>query len=299
MGLRDFFSRIINKIKGNEIKQLPPPQTVEESNFVPIVEKNAYVNAYTKSMNVSKSTFKINDDGTRLQFTDSKTNKNIEVQRMVKIKENLEIGENQVDLYKAVFAIKENQDRKLKKVYFALPEGKNLLDLYQGSTKKASLKNKFKIMFAESNVFAKKLFLGAIIEDEFYNDYRIAKSAKLEEYVTEIDKKKQVIKANKAKSKEQVRKTLNNAKGMNTAISKAKSKKIENIASEVKNEKVEAKSTTAKKISKQENEKNKIKEASKKDTAKNQVKEIIDTSKKTKEAIEGLNRARKLNKQTN
>lgn len=222
MGLRDFFSRIVNKIKGNEIKQLPPPQTAQESNFIPVVEKNAYVDAYTKSINVASSTFKINEDGTRLQFTDSKTGKDIDIQRITKVKEDLNIGETKIDLYKSVLAVKENDERKSKKVYFALPYGKNLIDLYTGSTKKASLKNKLKKMFSENVITSKKLFLGIIIEDEIYKDYTIAKSAQIEEYVIELDKKRQIVKTNKAKSKEQVKKTLNNVKGKNETISKAK-----------------------------------------------------------------------------
>lgn len=222
MGLRDFFSRIVSKFKGNEIKQLPPPQTAQESNFIPVVEKNAYVNAYTKSMNAAKSEFKINEDGTRLQFVDGKTGKNIDIQRIAKVKEALKVGENKIDLYKAVLIAKEKEEKKCKKVYFALPYNKNLIDLYSGSTKKASLKNKLKMMFSSNVITNNKLFLGVILEDEIYKDYTIAKSAKIEEYVVELDKKRQIVKTNKAKSKEQVKKTLNNVKGKNETISKAK-----------------------------------------------------------------------------
>ena len=173
MGLRDFFYNIINKFKKNELKQLPAPQTIINNNdevYEPEVEKNAYVNAYTNKINTKKSELKINEDGTRIKFIDSKTNKQIEVQRITKIKEKLEFNETNIDLYKAIYAIGSKEDRKLKKVYFALPTEKGILDLYKGSSKKASLKKKLKLMFSPSNLENKKVFLGVIIEDEIYND---------------------------------------------------------------------------------------------------------------------------------
>lgn len=73
MGLKDFFKYIINKITGKEIKRLPPPKVVmQEESFAPEVEKNAYVEAYTKRINNEKSEFKINEDGTRIKFIDQK-----------------------------------------------------------------------------------------------------------------------------------------------------------------------------------------------------------------------------------
>ena len=107
--------------------------------------RNAYVNAYTNKINTKKSELKINEDGTRIKFIDSKTNKQIEVQRITKIKEKLEFNATNIDLYKAIYSIGSKEDRKLKKVYFALPTGKGILDLYKGSSKKASLKKKLKL----------------------------------------------------------------------------------------------------------------------------------------------------------
>ena len=117
MGLRDFFYNIINKFKKNELKQLPAPQTIINNNdevYEPEVEKNAYVNAYTNKINTKKSELKINEDGTRIKFIDSKTNKQIEVQRITKIKEKLEFNATNIDLYKAIYSIGSKEDRKLK-----------------------------------------------------------------------------------------------------------------------------------------------------------------------------------------
>lgn len=263
MGLRDFFNNIINKIRGKEIKQLPPPRVVQESSYIPEVEKNAYVEAYTRKINNQKSELKINEDGTRIKFLDQKTNKLVEVQRMIKIKTGFEFNEKQFDLYKAIFACGNKEDRKLKKVYFALPSGKGILDLYKGSSKKASLKNKLKTMFSPSILENKKCFLGIIVEDEIYKDYSIVKSSKLEEYVTELEKKRQMIKMNKKKSKEQVKQTIGKKDKMQlskTTSQKAKSK-IENSV-----------------------------------TRKNKV-QNEEKTRKTKDIIKSLNTARALNEQ--
>lgn len=273
MGLRDFFYNIINKFKKNELKQLPAPQTIINNNdevYEPEVEKNAYVNAYTNKINTKKSELKINEDGTRIKFIDSKTNKQIEVQRITKIKEKLEFNETNIDLYKAIYAIGSKEDRKLKKVYFALPTEKGILDLYKGSSKKASLKKKLKLMFSPSNLENKKVFLGVIIEDEIYNDYSLVKSNKLQEYVIELEKKRQMIKMNKEKSKEQVKKTI--GKKDKVQIAKAKNKK-----DKLKIEKLETK--------------NNIKEIKKKKIQKE------ESGIKTKDIIKNLNTIRTLNEQ--
>lgn len=228
MGLRDFFYSIINKIRGKEIKQLPPPRVVQESSYIPEVEKNAYVEAYTRKINNQKSELKINEDGTRIKFLDQKTNKLVEVQRMTKIKTGFDFSEKQFDLYKAIYAYGSKEDRKLKKVYFALPSGKGILDLYKGSSKKASLKNKLKTMFSPSILENKKCFLGIIVEDEIYKDYSIVKSSKLEEYVTELEKKRQMIKMNKQKSKEQVKQTIGKKDKTKIETSEKRKNKVQN-----------------------------------------------------------------------
>lgn len=263
MGLRDFFKHIINKIRGKEIKQLPPPRVVQESSYIPEVEENAYVEAYTRKINDQKSELKINEDGTRIKFLDQKTNKLVEVQRMTKIKTGFEFNEKQFDLYKAIYACGNKEDRKLKKVYFALPSGKGILDLYKGSSKKASLKNKLKTMFSPSILENKKCFLGIIVEDEIYKDYSIVKSSKLEEYVTELEKKRQMIKMNKKKSKEQVKQTIGKKDKMQ--LSKATSKKDKT------------------KIETFEKRKNNVRNEEK--------------TRKTKDIIKSLNKARALNEQ--
>lgn len=208
MGLKDFFYNIINKITGKEIKRLPPPVMVQEEAFVPQVEKNAYVEAYTKRINNEKTEFKINEDGTRIKFIDEKTKKLIEIQRITKIKTEFEYNEKSIDLYKAIYSFGNKEDRKIKKIYFALPKEKGILDLYKGWAKKASLKKKLRIMFSPKILQTKKIFLGIIIEDEIYNDYSIVQSNKLEEYVIELEKKRQMIKMNKQKSKNQVKQTI-------------------------------------------------------------------------------------------
>lgn len=228
MGLRDFFKCMINKIRGKEIKQLPPPRVVQESSYIPEVEKNAYVEAYTRKINNQKSELKINEDGTRIKFLDQKTNKLVEVQRMTKIKTGFDFSEKQFDLYKAIYAYGSKEDRKLKKVYFALPSGKGILDLYKGSSKKASLKNKLKTMFSPSILENKKCFLGIIVEDEIYKDYSIVKSSKLEEYVTELEKKRQMIKMNKQKSKEQVKQTIGKKDKTKIETSEKRKNKVQN-----------------------------------------------------------------------
>lgn len=263
MGLRDFFKNVISKIKGKEMKQLPPPRIVEESSYIPEVEKNAYVEAYTRKINNQKSELKINEDGTRIKFLDSKTNKLVEVQRMTKIKTGFDFNEKQFDLYKAIYACGNREDRKLKKVYFALPSGKGILDLYKGSSKKASLQNKLKTMFSASILENKKCFLGIILEDEIYKDYSIVKSDKLEEYVIELEKKRQMIKMNKQKSKEQVKQTI--GKKDKIQLSKATNKK----------DKL--------KMENSEKRKNKLQNEEK--------------TRKTKDIIKSLNTARALNEQ--
>lgn len=228
MGLKDFFNNIISKIIGKEIKRLPPPKKViQEENFVPEVEKNAYVEAYTKRINNEKSEFKINEDGTRIKFIDQKTNKLVEVQKIAKIKTGFEYNEKSIDLYKAIYAYGNKEDRKIKKIYFALPSEKGILDLYKGSTKKASLKKKLRIMFSPKILENKKFFLGIIVEDEIYNDYSLVQSGKLEEYVVELEKKKQMIKMNKQKSKNQVKQTIGKKDKLNMKQSKVEKNKIQ------------------------------------------------------------------------
>ena len=245
MGLRDFFSNIIDKITGRNKQMLMLPGALpyddvkKEEEVIPEVENNAYVNAYTRQMNRQKSDFKIGEDGTRIRFLDTKTGKTIEVQRMKIIKENFGYNDVGYDLYKAIYAIGGKEDRKLKKVYFALPTGKGILDLYKGSTRKASLKTKLKTLFSSSVIENKKCFLGLVVEDEIYNDYRLVKSNKLEEYVIELEKKKQMIKKNKEKSKEQVKKTISKKDVVKMAEekatkSKAKVAKVQETAKAVK-----------------------------------------------------------------
>ncbi len=264
MGLKDFFYNIINKITGKEIKRLPPPKAViQEESFVPEVEKNAYVEAYTKRINNQKSEFKINEDGTRIKFIDQKTNKLVEVQRMTKIKTGFEYNEKGIDLYKAIYAFGNKEDRKIKKIYFALPSQKGILDLYKGSTKKASLEKKLRIMFSPKILENKKVFLGIIVEDEIYNDYSIVQSGKLEEYVIELEKKRQMIKMNKQKSKDQVKQTI------------GKKDKIKMSKNEIKKEKLNAEQSKVIKSKVQNNSK----------------------TGKTKDIIRSLNTARALNEQ--
>lgn len=263
MGLRDFFNNIISKITGKEIKRLPPPKKVIQEDFVPEVEKNAYVEAYTKRINSEKSEFKINEDGTRIKFTDQKTNKPVEVQRMTKIKSGFEYNERNIDLYKAIYAFGNKEDRKIKKIYFALPSEKGILDLYKGSTKRASLKKKLRMMFSPKILESKKVFLGIIIEDEIYNDYSIVQSGKLEEYVVELEKKRQMIKMNKQKSKNQVKQTID------------KKDKIKMLKNETKRDKLNIKQSKVTK-SKVQNE---------------------SGTRKTKDIIKSLNTVRTLNEQ--
>lgn len=264
MGLKDFFNNIISKITGKEIKRLPPPKKViQEETFVPEVEKNAYVEAYTKRINNEKSEFKINEDGTRIKFIDQKTNKLVEVQRMTKIKTGFEYNEKNIDLYKGIYAFGNKEDRKIKKIYFALPAEKGILDLYKGSTKKASLKKKLRIMFSPKILENKKVFLGIIIEDEIYNDYSLVQSGKLEEYVVELEKKKQIIKMNKQKSKNQVKQTI------------GKKDKMKMLKNETQRDKLNVKQSKVTK-SKVQNE---------------------SKPRKTKDIIRNLNTARPLNEQ--
>ena len=145
-----------------------------------------------------------------------------------------------------------------------------MLDLYKGSSKKASLKKKLKLMFSPSNLENKKVFLGVIIEDEIYNDYSLVKSNKLQEYVIELEKKRQMIKMNKEKSKEQVKKTI--GKKDKVQIAKAKNKK-----DKLKIEKLETK--------------NNIKEIKKEKIQKE------ESGIKTKDIIKNLNTIRTLNEQ--
>lgn len=267
MGLRDFFSNIINKIRGREVKMLPVPKLVQENtNYEPKIEKNAYVEAYTKSINSENNDLKINEDGTKIKFCDPKTNKVIEIQKILKIKENYEFSEKQIDLYKAFYSYGNKENRDIKKVYFALPAGKGLLDLYKGSSKKASLKKKLKTMFSLNIIESKKSFLGIIIEDEFYKDYSLVKSSKLEEYVVELEKKRQMIKMNKQKSKEQVIKTI------------GKKDKLQMTRNLNKNTQDSVKKTTIRKNNMQ-------------------TEEIIGKAKKTKDVIKTLNKVRILNEQ--
>lgn len=279
MGLKDFFSNIINKITGKEIKRLPPPMQVQKNDdYVPEVEKNAYVEAYTKRINNQKSELKINEDGTRIKFIDSKTNKLVEVQRITKIKEGIEFNEKNIDLYKAIYAVGNKEDRKLKKIYFALPAGKGILELYKGATKKASLKKKLKMMLSPNILENKKAFLGVIIEDEIYKDYSLVKSNKLEEYVVELEKKRQMIKMNKQKSKEQVKQTI------------GKKDKIQNTKAINKKDKTQMAKTSKKK------ESAKI-EQSQVRKNKEQNEELINKNRKTKDIIKSLNKVRTLNEQ--
>lgn len=230
MGLRDFFSNIIDKLTGRNKQMLmlpgalPYDEEKKVEDVIPEVENNAYVDAYTRQMNKEKTDFKIGQDGTRVRFVDPKTGKIIEVQRMTKIKENFGFNDVAYDLYKAIYAIGGKEDRRLKKVYFALPAGKGLLDLYKGSTRKASLKTKLKTLFSSNVIESKKCFLGIVVEDEIYNDYRLVKSNKIEEYVIELEKKKQMIKKNKEKSKEQVKKTINKKDVVQMTSAKNKTK---------------------------------------------------------------------------
>lgn len=264
MGLKDFFKYIINKITGEEIKRLPPPKVImQEESFVPEVEKNAYVDAYTKRINNEKSELKINEDGTRIKFIDQKTNKLVEVQRIAKIKTGFECNEKSIDLYKAIYAFGNKEDRKIKKVYFALPSGKGIIDLYKGGVKKASLKKKLRIMFSPKILESKKVFLGIIVEDEIYNDYSLVQSSKLEEYVIELEKKRQMIKMNKQKSKKQVKQTI------------GKKDKLKMLKNEIKKDKLN-------------------KEQSKILDNKTQTE---NKTRKTKDVIKSLNKARTLNEQ--
>ncbi len=264
MGLKYFFYNIINKITGKEIKSLPQPKVmVQEESFVPEVEKNAYVEAYTKRINKEKSEFKINEDGTRIRFIDQKTNKLVEVQKIAKIKTGFEYNEKSIDLYKAIYAFGNKEDRKIKKIYFALPLEKGILDLYKGLTKKASLKKKLRIMFSPKILENKKVFLGIIVEDEIYNDYSLVQSSKLEEYVIELEKKRQMIKMNKQKSKNQVKQTI------------GKKDKLKMLKNEVKKDKLNIEQSIV---------------------TKNNV-QTENKTRKTKDIIRSLNKTRALNEQ--
>lgn len=284
MGLINFFRGLINKITGKELQKLPPPSYVQNSilqteNNTPQVEKNAYVEAYTKKINNKKSDFRISEDGTRFKFLDQKADKPVEVQKITKIKENFSFNDIKIDIYKGIYAAGTKENREIKKVYFALPAGKAILDLYKGSSKKASLKTKLKTLFSVLSAENRKCFLGVVLEDEIYNDFRLVRSNKLEEYIIELEKKKQIIKKNKEKSKEQVTKTI----VKKDAHQKIKANK-EKIEDAVEIEKIKPKT---------------VKTAKTKKLIKTELKinDEVNITNRTKELVKTLNKVRALNEQ--
>ena len=184
MGLFSFFRNLTTKFNNDEIKRLPEPQYINnEINKDPVINKNAYVDAYSKQFNTKQTNFvKFEDGGKTLKINQNQTK--MQVRGIKKLKESLKVEDGrEIDLYSGV--LEKNEKKNI--VYFGVQNGVNLNKALMDKNKKNKISNKMVKMFTVPNVKSSSKFIGNLVEDDIYRNYCITKSDRLENYVGKIE----------------------------------------------------------------------------------------------------------------
>ena len=187
MRLFDFFKTITTKFRNRDLSRIPEAQYINSANVEnSVIHENAYVNAYTKQLKSKPSNIiRVEENGRILKMKENDLD--LELSRIKRLRESLPVEDGrQIDLYSGI--LEKNEKKNL--VYFGLENELNLKKALEDKNKSYKVSNKMTKMFTIPFENSNSKFIGSLVEDDFYRNYCITRSNRLENYVNKIEERR-------------------------------------------------------------------------------------------------------------